>query len=466
MSKCPHTARLARALAEAIDGLPRVQLAVDYVMGGGKGKLTSLRGRSEVQGNIVQLCAAQEIDDASTLLAFINCMNKRLSTIPLDWRRCVPSTSSPDSIDTCSTGAAGRRLGRASRQRARAAGIRGTPTLFIAGKRYTGGRTALMLGRAICAAFRGGRPPGCSDLPAPVRVPVTVITDRRCRRCPTEIQQLEKNLRERHFPGLAVTRIDYADPKGRQLYARLGLKYLPAWLFSARVRSAPGYAHLKRWMSKAGTYLQLKAPSRFDPAAEICDNGKDDTHNGRVDCADPTCARRLLCRPRRPGQLEMFIMAKDPFANRALLKKIGPALAGFGEQLKLVIHYVVDKTARGFKAVRGPSEVSETLRQVCLRRHAPATFLRYLLCRAADYASDAWQRCLDRVKPSVIDRCAAGREGARLLARDLQVAKQLRISASPTYIINGRHRVHGNPRRAVLIGEICARNPGLPGCAH
>ena len=56
------------------------------------------------------------------------------------------------------------------------------------------------------------------------------------------------------------------------------------------------------------------------------------------------------------------------------------------------------------------------------------------------------------------------REGKSLLAASFQVASNLEIQSSPTFLVNNRETFNAQDA-AGIAASYCKANPGLPGCA-
>jgi len=162
---------------------------------------------------------------------------------------------------------------------------------------------------AIDVNFIGGTPtgnvvnPGVTTTTNPSAVTTTlssnplnviVLNDKRCPECVTGMQSLLTQL-ETLFPKMNVKELDYGSDEGKDLYKAIGLKYLPALLFDDSVKDSANYNSIQGYMEEKGNYLSLRIGANFDPTAEICDNGIDDTGNGLVDCDDPSCGSKLIC---------------------------------------------------------------------------------------------------------------------------------------------------------------------------
>lgn len=467
MSKCPYGAEAERGIAKVVDALgERVAVRLDYIVSERDGKLHSMHGPGELRGDILQLCA-QKHHSTEKLLRFITCQNESLERIPYNWEACAQRAGLDQAkVRRCAGSDEGRELLRASMRRARAADATASPTLIIGGKRHTRGRDKKALLAALCQRYGQQRPKACAAVPRPVTVRAVVVTDARCAACKGE--PLVALLEQRFFPRLSARIVDYGSAEGNKLYQRYGLKYLPAVVFDSSITRSPNFLALARFMRPAGTsHFQLRLPARFDPTAEICDNGADDTENGKVDCADPTCSGKLICREDKPRRVDLFIMSKCPFGAQAALA-MQQVLKNFKGKVAFDLHYIASRKPGGsFHSMHGPAEVAENMRQLCAKKHYAKNdrYLEYVWCRSRDFRSSDWKRCAkDGISSRVIARCVA-REGEELLASNIELAKQLDISASPTFLANNRYKFHGIAAERIKQ-QICKRNAKLAGCAN
>ncbi|MBW2733567.1 MAG: hypothetical protein JRH20_14360 [Deltaproteobacteria bacterium] len=470
MSKCPYGVVALEGMRKAVGLLGgKVELELNYIASEQGGKWRSLHGEAEIVGNIQQLCA-HEVAPAKWL-AFVGCVNAGWQTIPLNGPSCAQEVGlDAKRFQSCVAGPRGRTLLRASALRAEAAGAVGSPTIFIAGRAYEGGRGPLDFAREICSRSRDMMSVACAKLPQPVRVEAIVLHDSRCKRksCVEFGPNLSEMLRRRLLPGVKVRQVEYQSPEGRKLYTELGLRHLPAWIIDKRVKKARNYDQIARWIVPAGDQLVLRVPADFDPTAEICDNDVDDTNNGRVDCKDPGCANFLGCRALKKQHLSVFVMSQCPYGVRAL-DAMKDVIANFGEKLSFEVHYIAQLDAKkesGFDALHGDEEAYENMRQLCAKKHYPRNhqYLKYIWCRNADITSKDWKACAKGgISARKIERCMKSGEGKKLLAKDVVMAKNLQINASPTWIANNRHKFLGVTPEAIRR-HVCAQNKGLAGC--
>lgn len=487
MSKCPFGVKAVDGFSPVLRALgDRINFKLDYIADeamGGKCRrgepeagFCSLHGPPEVKGNIQQLCVMKHYPQLAQYLPFLDCTNKTWRTIPNNWEGCAKQSNlDVAKLKGCIEGQEGKDLQKASLQKSKAARAQGSPTIKLAGAPYSGGRDKDGFMRAVCEKLTGQVPEICKNLPKPVEVKAIVLTDKRCTKCNTK--GLYNNLKGRFFSKLTIREVDYATPEGKKLYTDLKIKMLPVWLFEKGVEKSPKYARIKRWMKPLGDYQKLAVPATFDPTAEICDNKKDDTGNGKIDCADETCKAQLICREEKKNQVEVFVMSQCPFGVKALdaMKEVLP---NFANAVKFDVHYIADKVPAGqkcrrgqeprfgFCALHGAPEVDENIRHLCAKKYYKKNnkYLDYIWCRNKNYRSNEWKGCAKEAKLDVakMEKCFKG-EGPKLLEADAKIAKALNVSGSPTWLANNKFKFSGIAPDAIKQ-NVCKHNTGLKNC--
>lgn len=466
MSQCPFGVQVENAIKPVLDKLGKaVDFKIYYIGDESNGQLTSMHGENEVKGDLQQVCAAKYHPD--TYINFILCQNKNAREIPNNFDACADEAKLDKAkVKACAEGEEGKALLKASFEASKAKGARGSPTIFIAGERYQGGRQEMDFTRAICNAFKTEKPEACKNIPEPKQIKLTVLTDARCKDCaPERIVGQLKNM----FPGLQPTTLDYGTPEGKALYAKVaekGIKLLPAFLFEPAVSEDPGFSQIQRFIQDIGDFKALQIGAKFDPTAEICDNNVDDDNNGKVDCDDPGCSGKIVCRKEQKNLLEVFVMSQCPFGIKAL-NSMKEVLEAFDKKIDFRIHFIADDLGNGqFKSLHGDSEVEEDIRELCAIKYYGKNykFMDYILCRNQDIRSTDWQKCATGgIDAKVIEKCSTGGEGKKLLAEDVKLAKELGIGASPTWLANNKFQFSGIAAEQIK-SNFCAYNKDLKGC--
>ncbi len=467
MSQCPYGVQAMDGIIPAVEKFGgQVGLTIEYI--GQKkpdGSLSSMHGEKEVQGNIDQLCARDQGDNAK-YLKFLTCVNKDWRNIPTNTDACAKEAGlDAAKLKECKDGAKGKELLSASFDKATAKQATGSPTIFLNGAPYGGNRTQQAVEQTICSQFgKDKKLDYCANMAPPAEVKLVVITDKRCgAKCdPARMIQSLQGI----FMGLKPEVKDWSDPGTQDLAKAAGVTMLPALFFDKSVeKDEGGFKHMERWLTKTGDFYIVKVKAVFDPNSEICDNKVDDTGDGKVDCEDAACANSLACRPDMPKTLEVFVMSQCPFGAMAV-NAMGEVLDAFKTDMNFQVHFIADMAGDQINSMHGPAEVEEDIRWACAAKKYPKNndYLKYVWCRAADYRNPDWKKCATGpIKADVIEKCATGEEGKALLAEDIKIAKSLDISASPTWVVNGKTKFSGVTPKAIQ-DNFCQANPGLKGC--
>ncbi|NLN62393.1 MAG: hypothetical protein GX146_05885 [Myxococcales bacterium] len=464
MSKCPYGVQAMDGAIPAVAEFGgQVALNLHYIgTKGADGKLNAMHGEDEVKGNIIQLCALNLFPDKA--FPFITCINKEWRAIPNGWEKCADEVKIDQAaLKACSDGDKGQQLLSDSYDVSSQAGAQGSPTIKVEGQNYQGGRAPRDFVAFICDKFKDKNLTHCANIPPPPKVKLIAITDKRCgAKC--DPQNVINSLKQM-APGLEAEIKDWADEGTQALYDASKLSKLPAILFDKSLDADEGaLKQLERFLVPAGDYRSLRIQANFDPRAEICDDGIDNTGNGLVDCDDPSCANGMECRAETDKTLELFVMSQCPYGAMAI-KAMEKVLPAFGKDMKFIVHYIADEVDGKLNAMHGQSEVDENIRQLCAIKHYGANnkYLDYFNCRYADYRNPEWQKCATgAIKANVIQKCF-DEEGNKLLSDDIKIAKALEIGGSPTWVVNGKTKFNGIAAD-VIQRQYCAKNPGLKGC--
>jgi hypothetical protein len=215
-----------------------------------------------------------------------------------------------------------------------------------------------------------------------------------------------------------------------------------------------------------GKYSLLRLDSKFDPTAEICENGGvDDDGDGNADCADRACRDHKSCREAKAKQLDMFVMSECPYGKQAMIAADQVA-EHFGKDLTLNVHFIGGVQGDQLTSMHGPAEVDEDIREICAfnKYSKNHQFTKYLACRSKPGAGQDWQACAKSagMDEKVIQKCFDG-EGKELLRKSYDFANSLKIGASPTFLSNNRREFNAVDA-ASLQQQFCADNGTVEGC--
>lgn len=316
-------------------------------------------------------------------------------------------------------------------------------------------------------------------------VGIRILVDGRCksREC-TSVDRFESFIK-RQIPNGRVTRIDYSTAEGSGLWQRLKIAVpsapppksgkrrplgLPVALFAKSVEDEPeAFNRLeRRFINLGDEYLfQLGA---WNPESEICDNSTDDDGDGTVDCADSDCRGTKACRAEVQRSMKVYVMSQCPYGIK-VLNAMGSVLANFGRdrsKMNFRIEFIGRTESDGsLYSMHGQAEVEENLRQICAQHHYPDNyaFMDYVLCRNKNIRSADWRSCVrSPMNEYVVQECAEGQEGRRLLVESFEEASTLGMSGSPSWLLNNRYEMRGRDPEAIK-SAYCEHN-SLPECSN
>jgi glutaredoxin len=441
MSQCPYGTQVEDAIKPVLDDIGdnidfNLYFIAEEVT---EGNFDSLHGQPEVLGNIVQLCAIKYNPDK--YMEMLACMNKNAQGIPGNWEACADDLNK-EKIQACFDGDEGKELLRESIKQTDSVGATGSPTIYLNDQPYAGGRSTMDFYRALCEEL-DEKPQKCEDLPEPVAVNLVVLNDKRCVECQAA-QGLVAQLKGL-FPGLVVEELDYMSEKGKALYDSSELTFVPAFLFDTTVSEGEGYAQVQRYLIPQGEHLSLQVGANFNPKMEICDNGIDDTGNGKTDCEEEACKGNMVCRDEIDENLQVFIMSDCPYGRKAI-----EALKGFNDVVKDVdyeVHYIASETSPGtFNSLHGQYEVDENIIQLCANKYSEDSWFDYLYCRSTKGVNGKdWKVCAEEtgVDVDAVEECFDGTEGKALHSEDIKIANALGVGSSPTWLANNKYKFSG-----------------------
>ena len=471
MSQCPYGVMAVDAFLPVLKEIGgNVNLRLEYIGDMKDGKPTSMHGEPEVKGGIHQLCAQKLYPEQSKWTAFVACENKTWRKLPAGWENCAKIAGMDvGKMKSCIDGNQGVELFKASIAAAKKANASGSPTIIIGGEEFSGERNKLEFMRSVCSKL-STKPAACTKIPPKPEEPVVtgiIISDKRCVKCEKRIKEVAGIMKGRFFPKLKTSSMDWSASEAKALLKKLNIKMLPTILFDSNADKAQKFKHLQRFLTKNGEYWVLGGIGvEHDPTAEICDNKKDDTGNGKTDCADDTCKGTMMCRAERKNELAVFIMSQCPFGVRAV-NAMKEVMKNFGNQLNFKIHFIGDIKDGKPTSMHGQSEVDENIRQLCAIKYYKANnkYLDYFWCRFTgnDWRTEEWKKCAkDGISAAVIEKCFKT-EGTAMLVADMGIAKKLGFGASPTWMTNNRYQFSGIAPEAIKT-EVCKRNPGMKNC--
>lgn len=170
----------------------------------------------------------------------------------------------------------------------------------------------------------------------------------------------------------------------------------------------------------------------------------------------------------RPS-VELFVMSFCPFGVQAE-NAMDPVVGLLGTKADIKVHYIATVNGDSLdsvKSLHGLPEAKEDLRQICIAKYYPQNLWSYLMdvnaqCYPVYKNATQLEFCQKNVTATLgidnqkIEICASGSEGLALLKGDEAITKNLKITGSPTLIMNGQKYV-GQRTAEAYKQAICAR---------
>jgi 2-hydroxychromene-2-carboxylate isomerase len=457
MAQCPYGVQAEGSFKDVVAKLGTgVDLNVEYIGQNQGGEPSSMHGANEVKGDLFQVCTKKYAP--AKAFDFILCQNENSKEVASNGAACATRVGAPTAkITACAEGQEGKDLLLASFKRSQDKGASGSPTIFIAGKKYEGGRKPSDIVKAICNTD-GKKPAACADIPESPKVNVTILSDKRCG-ADCDTGRLQQSLGGA-IGAPVMTNLDYTSPEGKSLYASLGSPPLPAAVFDSTLDAdKDALAALSRNLKDAGGHRVVSAGA-WNPAC--ADDGG---------CKLDACKSTMQCRPEVPKKLDVFVMAQCPYGVKGLdaMKEVTDNFKKAGDPIDFQVHYIGDGDSSGLTSMHGPGEVAEDLREACAIKHygKGLKYMDYVWCRNKSIRDPNWQSCTGGstgIDTDVIKKCSEGSdEGKQLVATSFAESKALGIGASPTWLANNKYKFSGIDAKTIQ-SNLCAHNAKLAGC--
>lgn len=500
MSQCPYGTQVEDAIKPVLDELrDGVDFNLDFIArASGRGKFQSLHGQPEVQGDIVQLCAAKYYPENHRYMDMVVCMNENARAIPGNWEGCAKRVRlNVEKIKECYEGDEGKQLLTESTKRANAAQARGSPTIYINDQPYGGGRDTLSFKKAICAnldhkackdmpkcgsdtdcAAEPGKigkceNPGTKDAKCsytdPVKVELVVLNDKDCKTC--DPSQMIRPLRQM-FKGLAVRSIDVSSEEGQALVTGLGIKVVPSFIFDSQVTKTAVWEQdprMRAAFEKAGNLFKIK-----DEATGASYYVDEETRIAQYE------AKGVTLGDNRP-QIDFFVMSYCPYGNQAE-ELIEPVYQLLKDSADFNPHYVIYPNYGDggpnycldngkYCSMHGIQELNQGVRELCVSKYlGMGEWFKFAMemNKKCNYqnADTCWGPVaqglgLDVEKIKVCERD----EALALLADELKLNQAYGAQGSPQIFIDG-DEFSGSRSSSGYLEALCAAFEHAPGACN
>lgn len=153
-------------------------------------------------------------------------------------------------------------------------------------------------------------------------------------------------------------------------------------------------------------------------------------------------------------------MSKCPFGAETQ-KVMNEILGEIGGRIEFSQRFIVREIAGGeFKSLHGEEEIEGDILELCAERHYGEghRFMDLVACMADDFQGIPanWKGCAEKsgLDMRVIDSCAGGEEGRKLLSASAGIAKAREIFASPTLVV-GKYSLSGSRGKNEIMLLLC-----------
>lgn len=483
MSKCPYGTQVEDAIAPALKKLAgKVDFSINFIANDNSdGTFGSLHGETEVQGDIVQLCAMKYEPDK--YMDMIVCMNAAASSIPGNWEKCAADSKLDTvKIKACYEGAEGKTLLSASIVKSDAAGASGSPTMFVGGKPYNGGRDELSFQRAICAYLpsdsacagipicaaaadcpaKDGMIAKCTspntdaakcDYSAAQAVDLTIVNDKTCTSC--DATRLTTTLKQL-FPGAVVKTVDVSSAEGKALVQKMALVYAPSYVFDSRLEKTETWAtntNIRGAFQKVGdNYKILDSATGATKFISAEAQAAYEAQQAAA-LAEMRSKMGIVTTDNKP-QIDFFVMAYCPYGNQAeeAVEPVYQLLKGkaiFNPRYVIYSNYggggpnyCLDAENK-YCSMHGIQELHQDIRELCVNKYmGTEKVFAFMLAMNKQCTSQNADTCWEAVAKGLnldttkIKACEKD-EGLAMVKEQKELGDLAGVSGSPTVFIDG-----------------------------
>jgi len=471
MSQCPYGTQVEDAIKPVLDKLGNaVDFELNYIVSAEGDNFKSLHGPAEISGDMIQLCAAKY--DPDKYMDLVVCMNKDARSIPNNWEACADESGlDKESIKKCYEGDEGKQLLTESMKKSQEVRASGSPTMYLNGKPYNGGRDTTSFLRAICSNLKDH--PGCEDIPAcgsdaectaqpdkigtcknpgqddaecvytdPVSFEVIVLNDKRCSSC--DVSRIIATT-EQLFKGAKHRTVDVSSEEGKKIVEDLGLTVVPVFIFDKDVEKTKTWTDTPRIrdaFEPAGDKYRLK--DAVTKASYYIDEEKRNQYLKSIG----------VVKGDNKPQIDFYVMSYCPYGNQAE-EGIAPVYDLLGDKADFKPHYVIYENYRGggpsycfddenkYCSMHGIQELHQDIREMCAYKHlGTKAWFDFALAMNKDCnannADSCWEGVADKIglDKKVITDCF-DTEALDILKEEKSLNKLMGVSGSPTVFIEG-----------------------------
>ncbi|MFC1722505.1 DsbA family protein [Nanoarchaeota archaeon] len=473
MSQCPFGTQVEEAIAPVLEELGmNINFRLEFIaQPRGDGTFDSLHGESEVHGNKIHLCVQEYYP--KELMDFVLCQNKNYN----DFDSTIDSCSEASGLDAakikeCTTGSEGIELMEASAAKAIEKQAQGSPTMYLNGQLYQGGRETDAFQRAICQHLEGH--PNCEGLPAcsadtdcvgepgkigqcanpgkedakcsyeqdaPVKLTVVNVPD--CATCDaSELLMVLQGV----FLNMEVEEVDADSAEGKALVKKYGLTMAPSFVFDDGLPNTYAWGANPRiqgaFEDKDGDYVMLDEASGSNYVLDPKKRAELDRKIG-------------IKKGDNKPQIDFFVMSYCPYGNQAE-EGIEPVYRLLGDKADFNVRYVIYSNYGGggpeycydeddqYCSMHGIQELNQNIREKCVQNHmGTSDMFDFMLAMNTECnyqnADTCWEGVAEDLglDTSVIEKCEKD-EALTYLEEDKELNELLGVRGSPSVFVEGK----------------------------
>ena len=220
------------------------------------------------------------------------------------------------------------------------------------------------------------------------------------------------------IPNLEVDLVEYDTEKGKNLVNEMDTMVLPIYILSDDVKKAK----LPKIVRDRINIVKKRALLSPDPREGFYIINRDPIEN----------------------KLDLFV---SPFCSMGITAEmtLNHLLKQSPEKVDFGLHFITVRKGGRLRSPGGSGELEEALRQACIWKHYGIKTFDYVLCRLSNLEKGEWEDCAKKngFDTELISGCSSGDEGMGLLQKDWELAQNLDMLNSPTFLVNNREILLG-----------------------
>ncbi|MEA3378772.1 MAG: hypothetical protein U9Q69_03975 [Nanoarchaeota archaeon] len=494
MSQCPYGTQVEVAVAPILKKFgSAVNFNIYFIGMEQEGQFMSLHGQAEVNENMRQLCIQKHFPEG--LVDYLSCQNKDIMSADKNWERCAGQNDiDVKLIKDCFNTGEGYNLLRESFKASEEIGALGSPTIYLNGELYNGGRTPESFQIALCQNLKSN--PACADVPEcgspvdcemregkisdcdngkcsyrdPVHVEVTILNDEKCSTCDTsQIVAATRNF----FPGVEFVNVDVNTEEGKALIEKYGVEVVPAYFFTQNIEETELWPDPGMQSAFEKTLDGYKLSDATTGASRYVNEEK------RQEFLESIGVQLGDNKP----QIDFYVMSYCPFGNIAE-EGIEPVYQLLKDKADFNPHYVVYSNYQGggpqfcmdeeskLCSMHGVQEMNQGIRELCVAEELGMDeYFEFVLAMNKECSYTNADVCWTGVAENLgldtakIEKCFEERGEALGLA-ELELNHLLGVRGSPAVFIDGEAYKGGRSPEEYKNGLCAAFEDAPPECGQ